>query len=294
MAASLTRSTSLASDSLVRTARRRRAWSFVKPSVIPGFGVTLGLSLTYLALVVLIPLAGMAIRSAALGPAELWRLATDQRTVNALWVSFGSSLVAALVNVVFGLVVAWVLVRYSFRGRRLLDAIVDLPFALPTAVAGIALSTLYGPSGWIGAPLSHLGIKIAYTPAGIVIALIFIGLPFMVRTVQPVLEELEQELEEAAATLGANRLRTLLGVTMPLIKGGLVAALLIAFITSFDELTIAIFVSGGITTTLPKQMWDDMILQLNPTLAAVSVTVFVVVTSLFIIAERFRSSSQNL
>jgi sulfate transport system permease protein len=246
MAASLTRSTSLASDSLVRTARRRRAWSFVKPSVIPGFGVTLGLSLTYLTLVVLIPLAGMAIRSAALGPAELWRLATDQRTVNALWVSFGSSLVAALVNVVFGLVVAWVLVRYSFRGRRLLDAIVDLPFALPTAVAGIALSTLYGPSGWIGAPLSHLGIKIAYTPAGIVIALIFIGLPFMVRTVQPVLEELEQELEEAAATLGANRFQTITRVILPRLLPAILTGFALAFARAVGEYGSVIFIASNI------------------------------------------------
>jgi sulfate transport system permease protein len=229
-----------------RAASGRRAWSLLKPSVLPGFGVTLGLSLTYLTLIVLIPLAGLAIRAAALGPAQFWALAADQRTVNALWVSFGSSLIAALVNVVFGLVVAWVLVRYNFRGRRLLDAIVDLPFALPTAVAGIALSTLYGPNGWIGAPLLQLGIRVAYTPAGIVIALIFIGLPFMVRTVQPVLEELEQELEEAAATLGANRYQTITRVILPRLLPAILTGFALAFARAVGEYGSVIFIASNI------------------------------------------------
>ncbi|HEX4296955.1 MAG TPA: sulfate ABC transporter permease subunit CysT [Devosia sp.] len=227
-------------------AASRRGWHFVKPSVIPGFGVTLGLSLTYLTLIVLIPLAGLAIRSASLGPADFWRLATDQRTVDALWTSFGSSLIAAVVNVVFGLIVAWVLVRYSFRGRRLLDAIVDLPFALPTAVAGISLSTLYGPSGWIGAPLARLGIKIAYTPAGIIVALIFIGLPFVVRTVQPVLEELEQELEEAAATLGANRFQTITRVILPRLLPAILTGFALAFARAVGEYGSVIFIASNI------------------------------------------------
>src|SRR5665213_23093 len=169
MAASLTRSTSLPN----KLGAARSGWSFAKPSVIPGFGLTLGLSVTYLTLIVLIPLTGLALKSASLGAGEFWRLASDERTVDALWTSFGSSIIAACVNVVFGLIVAWVLVRYNFPGRRLLDAVVDLPFALPTAVAGISLSALYAPNGWIGAPLGHLGIKVAYTPSGIVIALIF-------------------------------------------------------------------------------------------------------------------------
>ena len=214
--------------------------------MIPGFGVTLGLSVTYLTLIVLIPLAGLVLRSAALGPAEFWQLATDRRTLNALSTSFGSSLIAALVNVVFGLIVVWVLVRYSFRGRRLLDAIVDLPFALPTAVAGIALSTLYGPSGWIGAPLNHLGIKVAYTPAGIVVALIFIGLPFMVRTVQPVLEEFEQELEEASATLGANRFQTITRVMLPRLLPAILTGFALAFARAVGEYGSVIFIASNI------------------------------------------------
>ncbi len=218
----------------------------MKPSVIPGFGITLGLSLTYLTLIVLIPLAALAIRAAAVGPSEFWKLASDQRTVDALLTSFGSSLIAALVNVVFGLVVAWVLVRYSFRGRRLLDAIVDLPFALPTAVAGIALSTLYGPKGWIGAPLDAFGIKIAYTPAGIVIALIFIGLPFMVRTVQPILEEFEQELEEAAATLGANRFQTISRVILPRLLPAILTGFALAFARAVGEYGSVIFIASNI------------------------------------------------
>jgi len=230
----------------VPAAPRRPAWSFVKSSVIPGFGVTLGLSLTYLTLIVLIPLAALAIKSAALGPAEFWRLASDQRTVDALMTSFGSSLIAALVNVVFGLIVAWVLVRYSFPGRRLLDAIVDLPFALPTAVAGISLSLLYGPSGWIGAPLALLGIKVAYTPAGIVVALIFVGLPFVVRTVQPVLEELEQELEEAAATLGANRFQTISRVLLPRLSPAILTGFALAFARAVGEYGSVIFIASNI------------------------------------------------
>ncbi len=227
-------------------AASRRHWSYVKPSVLPGYGITLGLSLTYLTLIVLIPLAALAVRSAALGPAEFWTLATDPRTVDALWTSFGSSLIAALVNVVFGLIVAWVLVRYSFRGRRLLDAIVDLPFALPTAVAGIALSTLYGPKGWIGAPLSIFGLKIAYTPSGIVVALIFIGLPFMVRTVQPVLEEFEQELEEAAATLGANRFQTITRVILPRLLPAILTGFALAFARAVGEYGSVIFIASNI------------------------------------------------
>ena len=171
----------------------KAGWRFVQPSVIPGFGITFGFTLLYLSLIVLIPLGGLVLKAGAVPPEEIARIATSARTLNALRVSFGSSLLAALVNVVFGLAVAWVLVRYRFPGRRILDAMVDLPFALPTAVAGIALSALYAPKGWIGwlvgpdGPL-QLGWKIAYTPSGIVIALIFIGLPFVVRTVQPVLE----------------------------------------------------------------------------------------------------------
>ncbi len=246
MAAFLTRSTSLASDGIAPVLRPRPSWRFVKPSVIPGFGVTLGLSVTYLTLIVLIPLAALVLKSASLGPAQFWALATDQRTLDALWTSFGSSLIAALVNVVFGLIVAWVLVRYSFRGRRILDAIVDLPFALPTAVAGIALSTLYGPKGWLGAPLGLFGIKVSYAPAGIVVALIFVGLPFIVRTVQPVLEELEQEIEEAAATLGANRFQTISRVLLPRLTPAILTGFALAFARAVGEYGSVIFIASNI------------------------------------------------
>src|SRR5262245_20644966 len=171
------------------------SWGFRKPSIIPGFGLALGFTLTYLSLIVLIPLAGLVLKTASLGLPEFLRIAGDPRTVAALRLSFGASLLAALINAIFGLIVAWVLVRYDFPGRRLLDAFIDLPFALPTAVAGIALTAIYAPNGWIGSLFEPFGIKIAYTRLGIAIAVIFIGLPFVVRTVQPVLEEFDRELE---------------------------------------------------------------------------------------------------
>jgi sulfate transport system permease protein len=232
----------------------KSGWTFVRRSVIPGFGLTLGYTLVYLSLIVLIPLAALIIKSAALPIDEIVRVATARRTVQALWVSFGSSLLAALINVVFGLVVAWVLVRYKFPGRRLLDAIVDLPFALPTAVAGIALSTIYAEKSWIGWLVSadgplHLSWKIAYAPAGIVVALIFIGLPFVVRTVQPVLEEFEQELEEAAATLGANRLQTILRVILPRLVPAILTGFALAFARAVGEYGSVIFIAAN----LPNQ-----------------------------------------
>jgi sulfate transport system permease protein len=229
-------------------------WSFVKPSVIPGFGLTLGYTVVYLSLIVLIPLAALFIKSATLSWDEMVKIATAHRTVQALSVSFGSSLIAAVVNVVFGLIVAWVLVRYKFPGKRLLDAIVDLPFALPTAVAGISLSTIYAENGWIGWLVSakgplHLGWKIAYTPSGIVIALIFIGLPFVVRTVQPVLEEFEQELEEASATLGANRFQTITRVILPRLTPAILTGFALAFARAVGEYGSVIFIASN----LPNQ-----------------------------------------
>jgi sulfate/thiosulfate transport system permease protein len=229
----------------------KAGWSFVKPSVIPGFGLTLGYTITYLSLIVLVPLAALFLKSATLPWSRIVEIATATRTVQALSVSFGSSLIAALVNVVFGLIVAWVLVRYKFPGKRILDAIVDLPFALPTAVAGIALSTVYGEKGWIGwfvganGPL-HLGWKIAYTPSGIVVALIFIGLPFVVRTVQPVLEEFEQELEEAAATLGANRFQTITRVILPRLTPAILTGFSLAFARAVGEYGSVIFIASNL------------------------------------------------
>ncbi|VVS97323.1 sulfate ABC transporter permease subunit CysT [Rhizobium sp. EC-SD404] len=221
-------------------------WRFRQPSVIPGFGLTLGFTLTYLTLIVLIPLAGLGIRSAALGWSGIWTIATDPRVVQALRVSFSTSLIAALINAVFGVIVAWVLVRYRFPGRRILDAIVDLPFALPTAVAGIALTALYAPNGWIGQHLAPYGIRLAYTPTGIVIALIFIGLPFMVRTVQPVMEEISREVEEAAATLGANRFQTISRIILPGLAPAILTGFALAFGRAVGEYGSVIFIAGNI------------------------------------------------
>lgn len=217
-----------------------------RPSVIPGFGVTFGFSMAYLSLIVLIPLAALLIRSASLGWADYWKLAFDPRTLAALRTSFGNSLIAAVVNGFFGLILAWVLVRYRFPGKRLIDSMIDLPFALPTAVAGIALSTLYAPKGWIGALFAPFGIKIAYTPSGIVVALIFIGLPFVVRTVQPVLADLEKELEEAAATLGANRRQTILRVILPPLIPAILTGFALALARAIGEYGSVIFIAGNI------------------------------------------------
>jgi sulfate transport system permease protein len=221
-------------------------WRMKKPSVLPGFGMTLGFTLVYLTLIILLPLAGLVWRSAAIGPQAFWAIATDERTIRALQVSFGTSLVAALVNVVFGTILAWVLVRYRFPGRRIIDAIVDLPFALPTAVAGIALTTLYAPNGPIGGLLKPLGIQVGYTPLGIIVALIFIGLPFVVRTVQPVMEEIDREVEEAAATLGAGRRQTIARVLLPALTPAILTGFALAFARAVGEYGSVIFIAGNI------------------------------------------------
>ncbi|RDE08587.1 sulfate ABC transporter permease subunit CysT [Pelagibacterium lacus] len=224
----------------------RRGWRWKQPSVIPGFGLTLGFAIVYLCLIVLIPLAGVGWRSAALGWEEFWRIGTDARVLAALRTSFWTAALAALVNAVFGVIVAWVLVRYEFPGRRIVDAVVDLPFALPTAVAGIALTALYAPTGWIGQFFAPLGIRIAYTPIGIVIALIFIGLPFVVRTVQPVLEDFDREVEEAAATLGANRLQTIVSIILPALFPAILTGFALAFGRAVGEYGSVIFIAGNI------------------------------------------------
>jgi sulfate transport system permease protein len=219
---------------------------FKKPSVVPGFGLALGFSMTYLCLIVLIPLAGLVLRTSALGWDEFWKIAMDGRTLAALRVSFGLSVLAAMLNAVFGFIVAWVLVRYEFPGRRILDAIVDLPFALPTAVAGIALTALYARNGWIGQLTEPLGLKIAYTPKGIFVALVFIGLPFVVRTVQPVLEDMSKEAEEAAATLGASRRQTFLRVVLPVLLPALLTGFALALARAVGEYGSVIFIAGNI------------------------------------------------
>jgi sulfate transport system permease protein len=217
-----------------------------KPSVIPGFGLTLGFALAYMSLIVLLPLAVLIVTSAGLGWSGFFAIATDPRVVAALKVSFGLSLLAALINAVFGMIVAWVLVRYRFPGRRLLDAFIDLPFALPTAVAGIALTAIYAPNGWVGALLAPLGVKVAYTPLGILVALVFIGLPFIVRTVQPVLEDLDREVEEAAATLGARRFTTIRRVIVPALLPPLLTGFALALARAVGEYGSVIFIAGNI------------------------------------------------
>ena len=217
-----------------------------QPSILPGFGLTLGYTIFYLTVIILIPLVGLVWRSASLGWAEFFSIATDERTMLALKVSFGSALAAGAINAVFGVIVAWVLVRYDFPGRRLLDAVVDLPFALPTAVAGISLAALYAPNGWIGSLLAPLGIKIAFTPVGIVVALVFVGLPFVVRTVQPVMEELDREVEEASATLGATRFQTLRMVVLPALTPAILTGFALAFARGVGEYGSVIFIAGNI------------------------------------------------
>jgi sulfate transport system permease protein len=213
--------------------------------ILPGFGISLGYTLLYLTLIVLIPLSAVFIKSAGMGWEGFWAAVASPRVVASYKISFGTSLVAALVNVFVGLLVAWVLVRYRFPGKKLIDAMVDLPFALPTAVAGIALTQLYAPNGWIGEWLSPHGIRIAYTPAGISIALAFIGLPFVVRTVQPVLEDLGVEMEEAAESLGATRFQVFRRVLFPEILPALLTGFTLAFARAIGEYGSVVFISGN-------------------------------------------------
>jgi len=213
--------------------------------VLPGFGLSLGFTLAYVSLIVLIPLSAVFIKSLGIGWDGLWEILTSERILKSLQLSFSAALIAALVNVVFGLLLAWCLVRYTFPGKRIVDALVDLPFALPTAVAGIALTSLYAPTGWIGQYLSPLGIEVAYTPIGITLALIFIGLPFVVRTVQPVLSDIETELEEAASALGANRWQTITKIILPILFPALLTGFALAFARGVGEYGSVIFIAGN-------------------------------------------------
>jgi sulfate transport system permease protein len=212
---------------------------------LPGLTPTLGFTIFYLGLIVLIPLAGVFFRASGLGFDGIWKVISDERVLAALKLSFGAAAIAAVLNAVFGSIVAWVFVRYEFPGKRLLDAVIDLPFALPTAVAGIALTALYSESGWIGSVLAQAGIKVAYTPLGVIVAMTFIGLPFVVRTVEPVLKEVERDLEEAAATLGAHRLTTVLRVIAPAVFPSLVTGFALAFARAVGEYGSVIFIAGN-------------------------------------------------
>lgn len=225
--------------------QNKKLFSLKEPSVIPGFGLTLGFTLFYLCLVVIIPLAGLVFKTMEMSWDDFWQTVTDDRIVAAFKISFGVSLVAALINSAFGLIVAWVLVRYRFPGKKIIGAMIDLPFALPTAVAGIALTALYSQNGWIGQYLTPYGIQIAFTPVGIGIALIFVGIPFVVRTVEPVLYDLEKEMEEAAICLGASRLQTFIYVILPQIFPAIVTGFTMAFARALGEYGSVIFIAGN-------------------------------------------------
>jgi sulfate/thiosulfate transport system permease protein len=218
---------------------------FKKRTIMPGFGLSLGVTLFYLCLIVLIPLSAAALKACSLTWHEFWRVIASPRAMASYRLSFGGSLIGAAVNLVFGILVAWVLVRYRFPGKRLLDSLVDLPFALPTAVAGISLTAIYAPNGWLGKPLASMGIHVAYTRLGVVIALTFIGLPFVVRTVQPVLEDLDKEWEEAAASLGADRLQTFVRVLLPAILPAAITGFTMAFARAVGEYGSVIFIAGN-------------------------------------------------
>jgi sulfate transport system permease protein len=213
--------------------------------VLPGFGMAMGLTLTYLGLIVLLPLSMVVVKTATLSWTAFWEIVTAPRVLASYRLTFGASLAAALINSAFGLLVAWVLVRYRFPGRKLLDALVDLPFALPTAVAGISLTTLYASQGWLGRFADPLGVKVAFTPLGVVVALTFIGLPFVVRTLQPVLEDLDAEVEEAAASLGATRWQTVRRVVLPVLWPPLLTGFALAFARAIGEYGSVVFISGN-------------------------------------------------
>jgi sulfate transport system permease protein len=229
-------------------------YTWRQPSIIPGFGLTFGITLAYLGIIVLIPLGALLLQAGGVGWDKFWIEMSSPRTLAAFRISFGLAFLAALINAVFGLLVAWVLVRYTFPGRRLVDSLIDLPFALPTAVAGIALTSLYAENGWIGQWLALAGIRVAFTPLGILVALVFVGLPFVVRTVEPVLADLDHEMEEAAALLGAPRWRIIWRVILPPLLPALLTGATLAFARAIGEYGSVIFIAGnmpGISEILP-------------------------------------------
>ncbi len=226
-------------STLYRPLRRRRP-------ALPGFGLTLGCTLAYLSLIVLLPLSALRLRAGGLGWSGIVGVLDSPRVAHALWLSFGGALAAAAINAVFGALIAWTFVRYAFPGKRLFQAMVDLPFALPTAVAGIALTSLYAPNGWLGRPLAAIGVEIAYTPIGVVLAMTFVGLPFVVRTLEPVLEEAEAQFEEAAATLGATRWQTITRIIVPSVLPALLTGTALAFARAVGEYGSIIFIAGNL------------------------------------------------
>jgi len=222
-----------------------KGWRFKRSSILPGFGLTLGLSVLYLSMIVLIPLSGLFLKTATISWPRFWQTVTDPRAIASYKLTFGAAFAGAIVKAIFGFVVAWTLVRYPFRGRRILDAVVDLPFALPTAVSGIALTALYAQNGWIGRLLEPFGIKAAFSPLGVAIALTFIGLPFVVRTLQPAIEDLDSGVEEAAMTLGASRFQTFRQVILPFILPASLTGFAMAFARALGEYGSVVFISGN-------------------------------------------------
>ncbi len=229
----------------MQSGNRKLSGVFKSHSVLPGFGLTLGLTLTYLSIIVLLPLSAIFLKTAALTWTDFWKTVADPRVILSYRLTFGASFLAALVNMGFGLLIAWVLERYTFPGRKLMDAVVDLPFALPTAVAGIALTDLYAEQGWIGSWLAKVGVKVAFTPLGVWVALTFIGLPFVVRTLQPILQEMDRGAEEASASLGAGRWRTFRKIIFPEIWPALLTGFALAFARALGEYGSVIFISGN-------------------------------------------------
>jgi sulfate transport system permease protein len=263
--------------------------------VLPGFGLALGFTVTYLGLVVLIPLSTILVKSAGLGWSELWATVTTPRVLASYRLSLVASLTAATLSGLFGLVVAWVLVRYRFPGKRLVDALVDLPFALPTAVAGIALTTLYGPNGWIGARLAPFGIKVAFTQLGIVVALTFIGLPFVIRTLQPVLQDLEADVEEAAASLGASRWQTFRRVLLPAIRPALFTGFTLAFARAMGEYGSVVFISGNMPmrTEIGPLLIMTKLEQFDYAGAAAIALVLLIISFTLLVVINLQSSRQH-
>lgn len=251
-----------------------------RTSILPGFGLSMGITIACLGIVVLLPLAAVFIKAGAGGWPAFWQAATSPRVLAAYRLSFGLSIAAALINGFFGLIVAWVLARHDFPGRKLVDALVDLPFALPTAVAGIALTAVYSPGGWLGAPLQRLGIQVAFAPLGILVALVFIGLPFVVRTLQPVIEDLDPEIEEAAASLGANRGQTLLRVILPSLLPALLAGTAMAFARGLGEYGSVVFIAGNLPmkTEIAPLLIMSKLEQFDYTGAAAIATVMLVIS----------------
>lgn len=257
---------------------------FRQPSVIPGFGLTFGFTLAYFSIIILIPLIALVLRASGVGFDGFWKAATDPRVLASLRTSFMTALFAAGINVVFGTLIAWVLVRYRFPGRRIFDAMVDLPFALPTAVAGIALTAIYAPNGFVGQLVAPLGWRIAYTPVGIVIAMIFIGLPFVVRTIQPILEETSKEVEEASATLGANRFQTISRVLLPSLTPAILTGFALAFARAVGEYGSVIFIAGNIpfVSEIAPLLIVIRLEEFNYTGAAVIATVMLLISFLML------------